>query len=61
MYVTLYLTPICVTLFYKDESVHNVCLEIACLPAIMLFFIEIVKIRDQGWGYLAGGNIIDIF
>ena len=26
MYVFLYLTPVCTTLFTKDEKIHNLCL-----------------------------------
>ena len=45
MYVVLYLLPVCITLFTEDEDVHTRCLQTACIPAFVLFYIEIVQLR----------------
>ena len=48
MYLFMYLTPVCITLFTEDDKLHNLMLEIACFPAVILFFIETVQMREQG-------------
>ena len=59
MYVFFYLLPIWITLFTTTESLHEKMLKIACVPAGILFFIEIVQMKEQGLKYIGGWNIID--
>jgi hypothetical protein len=48
------------TLFTEDEKLHDQLLTIACVPAMMLFFIECVQLKKSGViEYFSGWNIID--
>jgi hypothetical protein len=60
MYVLFFLIPISVTLFSEEEYVHDIMLKVAILPAVVLFSIEIIQMREQGViDYFNGWNIID--
>ena len=59
MYVFLYLGPVCTTLFTTDESLHDKLLTVAMLPAVILFFIETTQMRELGFEYFMGWNIVD--
>jgi hypothetical protein len=41
-YVLLYCLPISVILFTKDDRVHMMSLQVAIVPAIILFLIEVI-------------------
>jgi len=48
------------TLFTQDEKLHDSLLTVACVPALMLFFIELVQMKKSGpIAYFSGWNIID--
>ena len=55
----IYLIPVCITLFSKDEDVHDVMLKIALFPSLFLFFCETIQMREQGLEYFMGWNIVD--
>lgn len=61
MYVFFFMIPICFTLFTDDERIHATMLNIATIPALILFFIELIQMGNQGFSYFMGWNLIDFF
>ena len=59
MYFFFFLIPICITLFSESEEMHVFFLQVAIIPAFILFFIEVIQIREQGINYFIGWNLID--
>ncbi len=49
----------CVSSFKITNTIDDLMLKIASLPALMLFFIEMVQFLEQGLSYFQGWNIID--
>jgi len=58
MYFWLYLIPIYVLVFTNDERIHYWSLNVATVPAFLLFGIEIVQM-GEGVDYFIGWNIAD--
>jgi hypothetical protein len=59
IFVAMFMMPLCITLFTNDESIHAAMLNLAILPAILLFSIELVQMFNQGFSYFIGWNIVD--
>jgi hypothetical protein len=59
MYILLFLLPLTVTLFTEDESIHKAMLKITIPPALILLFIELIQMANQGFSYFYGWNLVD--
>ena len=59
MYVILFVLPLAITLFTEDEHIHSTMMNIAIPPAMILFFIELIQILNQGFNYFYGWNLVD--
>jgi len=59
VYVLLYSLPISASLFTADEQAHRRLLYVAAAPAVVLFSIEVIQMRQAGVGYLGGWNSCD--
>ena len=59
IYVLTYCIPISFLIFSDDDRVHQAMLQIALFPALLLFLVEIIQIREQGMEYFGGWNICD--
>ena len=61
LYMFMYLIPIGITLFTKDEALQDNMLLIAFIPSFTLFYIETIQMKNMGLEYFAGWNILDLF
>jgi uncharacterized membrane protein len=59
LYVIFYCLPLSVILFTDDDSVHRFMLQIATVPALLLFLVELIQIQEQGSNYFGGWNNCD--
>lgn len=59
IYTFLYCIPMCVSSFKISNTIDDLMLKIAFIPALMLFFIEMIQFLEQGLLYFKGWNIID--
>ena len=61
IYLFVYLIPISVLVFTDNDEIHKWSLNIATLPACLLFFGEFVQMyySDPLVDYFVGWNIID--
>ena len=61
MYFFLFLFPLCFTLFTGKEG-DDAMLLISAIPAIILFAIELIHLRNKGpLIYFKGGGYVDFF
>ena len=59
LYLFMYLVPVHLTLFTYNELMHAWLLDIAFIPAIVLFSLELIQMKEMGLEYFMGMNIID--
>lgn len=59
VYIFLYCVPMCVSSFKVNNTIDDLMLKIAFIPAVMLFFIEMIQFIEQGLSYFQGWNLID--
>lgn len=60
LFLWMYGIPISILLFTKDEKIHGKCLNIALVPTLLLFFLEVIEMRYRGLKYFNGKKSIDL-
>ena len=60
LYMWMYGIPIGIYLFTKDENIHERCLNIALIPTLLLFFVEVIEMKYRGFKYFNAKKSIDL-
>ena len=53
------MVPLLIIIFENDRHLNKYCYVIGYFTQLFFFGIEIIQMRDQGWGYLQGFNCND--
>jgi hypothetical protein len=60
LYIWMYGIPISILLFTKEESIHQKCLNVALIPTLTLFCVEIIEMKYRGFKYFNAKKSIDL-
>ena len=59
-FMWMYVIPISIFLFTKEERIHQKCLNVALIPTLTLFCVEIIEMKYRGFKYFNAKKSIDL-